>query len=145
MNELRPASPLQGRFVSVEPIEERHREGLRAAAADTSIFRFMAWPGDFDRYFDDALASADVAFVVCAGGAPQGSTRYLSAAPEHRRVEIGWTWLQRPAWGTGANVETKLLLLEHAFERCEMQRGEVKTDAPNQPTRRAPPPVRRRV
>ena len=29
------------------------------------------------------------------------------------------------------NVETKLLLLEHAFERCGLQRVEFKTDARN--------------
>ena len=68
-------------------------------------------------------------------GEPQGSTRYLSHAPEHRRVEIGWTWLRRSAWGTGANVEAKLLLLGHAFERCGMQRVEFKTDARNHQTR----------
>ena len=66
-----------------------------------------------------------------------GSTRYLNFAPEHRRVEIGWTWLRRSAWGTGANVETKLLLLEHAFERHGLQRVEFKTDARNVRTRGA--------
>ena len=75
---IRPAGPLTGRIVSVEPLEERHREGLRSAAADISIFRFMAWPGDFDRYFDEALASGDVPFAVCLGGEPVGSTRYLN-------------------------------------------------------------------
>ena len=60
-----------------------------------------------------------------------GSTRFLAIAPEHRRAEIGWTWLQRRAWSTGANAETKLLLLEHAFERCALQRVEFKTDARN--------------
>jgi aminoglycoside 6'-N-acetyltransferase len=119
----------------VEPLAERHREGLRRAAEDLSIFRFMAWPGDFDRYFDDALTSADVPFAVCVGGAPAGSTRFMAHAPEHGRVEIGWTWLQRASWGTGANVETKFLLLDHAFERCGMQRVEFKTDARNQQTR----------
>ena len=33
------------------------------------------------------------------------------------------------------NVEAKLLLLEHAFERCGMQRVEFKTDARNERTR----------
>src|SRR5262249_59061463 len=84
----------------------------------------------------DALAAGpEVAFAVCAGGEPQGSTRYLSPAPEHRRVEIGWTWLRRSARRSGANVEAKLLLLEHAFERCGLQRVEFKTDARNQQTR----------
>ena len=39
--------------------------------------------------------------------------------------------------GHGANVETKLLLLEHAFERCGLQRVEFKTDARNERTRGA--------
>jgi len=121
--------------VSVEPLAEHHREGLRAAAEDLSIFRFIPWPGDFDRYFDDALASPDVPFAVCVGGEPAGSTRLMAYAPEHRRVEIGWTWLRRAAWGTGANVEAKLLLLEHAFDRHGVQRVEFKTDARNLQTR----------
>ena len=134
---FRPDGPLAGRLVSVEPIAESHREGLRDAASDISIFRYVAWPGDFDRYFDEALASQDVPFVVCKVGAPIGSTRFLNAVPEHRRVEIGWTWLRRSAWKTGANVETKLLLLEHAFDRCGVQRVEFKTDARNLQTRGA--------
>jgi RimJ/RimL family protein N-acetyltransferase len=100
----------------------------------------MAWPGDFDRWFDEALAAsrgAEVPFAVVLGGAAVGSTRYLNYAPEHRRVEIGWTWCRRSAWGTGANVETKYLLLRHAFEDCGMQRVEFKTDARNQQTRGA--------
>ena len=58
--EIRPAGPLAGRLVRVEPLEERHREGLREAAAeDPDIFRYMSWPGDFDGWFDDALAAPD--------------------------------------------------------------------------------------
>ena len=133
---MRPEGALVGKIVSVELLEERHREGLRAAAeAGLEIFRFMAWPGDFDRYFDEALVSSDIAFAVCRAGEPLGSTRYMAYLPEHRRVEIGWTWLRRSAWGTGANVEAKLLLLEHAFDRCGMQRVEFKTDARNHQTR----------
>jgi RimJ/RimL family protein N-acetyltransferase len=133
---IRPAGPLAGRIVTIEPLEERHREGLRAAAEDApEIFRFMTWPGDFDRYFDEALTTDDVAFAVCLRGEPAGSTRYMGHSPEHRRVEIGWTWLRRSAWRTGANVEAKLLLLGHAFETCGIQRVEFKTDARNQQTR----------
>ena len=45
---------------------------------------------------------------TAAAGTPLGSTRYLSLRPEHRGLEIGWTWLTRSAWSTGANVEAKL-------------------------------------
>jgi N-acetyltransferase len=61
--------------------------------------------------------------------------RYLNVVPEHRRAEIGWSWLRRSAWGTGANAETKLLLLERAFEACGLQRVEFKTDARNERAR----------
>ncbi len=123
----------------MEPLEERHREGLREAAAeDPGIFRYMAYPGEFDRWFDEALAASDeIAFAVVAGGREAGSTRYLAFQPSHRRVEIGWTWLRPSAWGTGANVETKLLLCERAFEVCGLQRVEFKTDRRNERTRGA--------
>jgi RimJ/RimL family protein N-acetyltransferase len=64
-----------------------------------------------------------------------GSTRFLNFAPEHRRVEIGWTWLRPSTHRSGVNVETKMLLMEHAFERHGMQRVEFKTDARNERTR----------
>ena len=40
-----------------------------------------------------------------------GSTRFMDLSAEHRRLEIGATWLARIAQRTGANVEAKLLLL----------------------------------
>lgn len=122
----------------MEPLEERHREGLRAAAdEDPTIWRYMSYDGDFDRWFDESVAGREVPFAVVAAGRIGGSTRYLNIEPSHRRVEIGWTWLRPTEWGSGANIETKLLLLEHAFERAGMQRVEFKTDARNERTRGA--------
>ncbi len=140
MTGLRPSEPLTGRLVRIEPIEERHREGLRAAAVD-AIERFR-WTGlgwlPFDEWFDDTLAAGEeVPFAVIAGGREVGSTRYMAIALEHRRAEIGWTWYDPAVWRTGVNVETKLLLLEHAFERCDLQRVEFKTDARNAQSRGA--------
>jgi RimJ/RimL family protein N-acetyltransferase len=66
-----------------------------------------------------------------------GSTRYLTLRPEHRGLEIGWTWLASSRWGTGANVEAKLLMLEHAFERLGCLRVEFKTDRRNDRSRGA--------
>ena len=47
------------------------------------------------------------------------------------RSEIGWTWLERAQWGTGANIETKYLLLSNAFDGWGAMRVEFKTDARN--------------
>jgi RimJ/RimL family protein N-acetyltransferase len=66
-----------------------------------------------------------------------GSTRYLNVREVHRGVEIGWTWLTPAVWRTGANIEAKLLMLEHAFERLECIRVEFKTDCRNERSRAA--------
>jgi RimJ/RimL family protein N-acetyltransferase len=141
------AARLEGHLVVLEPLREEHGPGLRVAARDMD-WSFM--PVDpladdalFDRWLADALGRArtgeHVPFVVLAAETetPLGSTRYLSLRPEHRGLEIGWTWLTRSAWSTGANVEAKLLLLEHAFERLGCMRVEFKTDAKNERSRRA--------
>jgi N-acetyltransferase len=132
--DLRPTAPLEGRIVRVEPIAERHREGLREAAErEPQIHRFTnMYTLGFERWFDLALENEDeVPFVVHAGGRPVGSTRYLNIEPDHCRTEIGWTWLERAHWGTGANIETKYLLLRNAFEDWGAMRVEFKTDARN--------------
>lgn len=92
---------------------------------------------------DGALARTQMglerafATVSCENGRPLGSTRYLALRPEHRSVEIGWTWLSPSAWGTGANAEAKLLQLEYAFEHLDCRRVELKTDALNERARSA--------
>jgi N-acetyltransferase len=141
------ASTLSGRIVVLEPLGRQHEPGLFAAAQDMDWSRMpvdpSATPEQFRLWLDDALGQAErgeqVPFAVVAAstGAPIGSTRYLSLRPEHRGLEIGWTWLTRSAWSTGANVEAKLLLLEHAFERLGCMRVEFKTDAMNERSRRA--------
>jgi RimJ/RimL family protein N-acetyltransferase len=97
----------------------------------------------FRRYFEAALANAEAGIEVpfatldARTGEPIGSTRFLTLRPEHRGLEIGWTWLRASRWSSGANVEAKLLQLEHAFERSGCMRVEFKTDAKNERSRRA--------
>jgi RimJ/RimL family protein N-acetyltransferase len=134
LTNLRPEGALEGRIVRVEPIAEQHRDGLREAAErEPQIHRYTnMYSLGFERWFDEALGSeTEVPFVVCVDGRPAGSTRYLNIEPFHHRTEIGWTWLERPHWGTGANVETKYLLLKNAFETWGAMRVEFKTDARN--------------
>ena len=131
---LRPAGPIDGRIVRLETIDERHREGLREAAErDPNIHRYTnMYSLGFDRWFDLAVESeTEVPFVVHVGDVPVGSSRYLNIEPFHKRVEIGWTWLERAQWGNGVNVETKYLLMRNAFESWDAMRVEFKTDARN--------------
>jgi RimJ/RimL family protein N-acetyltransferase len=141
------AHRLEGRLIVLEPIRAEHEQGLRAAAADPVVWRWMQLDGStlegFDRWFAHALREAaaerEAPLVTSErdGGRVIGSTRYLSLRPEHRGVEIGHTWLVRSAWSSGANVEAKLLMLEQAFDRAGAMRVEFKTDARNVESRRA--------
>ena len=59
------------------------------------------------RWFDAALANAEAgterpfATIDRASGRAIGSSRYLSIVPEHRRLEIGWTWVGSAFQRTG--------------------------------------------
>ncbi|HEX3687251.1 MAG TPA: GNAT family protein [Gaiellaceae bacterium] len=132
------AARLEGRLVTLEPLAPAHEQGLREAAADERIWQWML-TRDVEAWIADALTPQDVRqpFAVMFEGAVAGSTSYMSLAPEHRRLEIGNTWLNPSAWGTGANTEAKYLLLRHAFEDLGALRVEFKTDALNERARAA--------
>jgi N-acetyltransferase len=134
------ASVLPGRLVTLEPLTRAHLDGLRSAAADERIWRFMVTT-DVERWLADALAEHDsgarVQFVALSDDVVVGSTSYLSLAPEHLRLEIGNTWMSPTVWDTGANAEAKYLLLRHAFETLGCRRVEFKTDARNDRARAA--------
>ena len=138
---------LSGQRVRLEPLSRSHLDGLAAVALEAEIWRFtVARPTDrtsLEGWLENALAAessgAEQAFatVDVATSRPIGSTRYMSIVPEHRRLEIGWSWLA-PAWQrSGANREAKLLMLEHAFERLAANRVEFKTDSTNEKARAA--------
>jgi RimJ/RimL family protein N-acetyltransferase len=138
---------LEGKLVALEPLEDRHAEELWQAAQAPEIWRWLAPVGGsreyFDRWFElSTSAHRDGSEGVFAtrdrgSGALVGSTRYLAVRPADRVVEIGWTWLNPSAWRSGINVEQKLLLFEHAFERLDCVRVEFKTDARNERSRAA--------
>jgi RimJ/RimL family protein N-acetyltransferase len=67
---------------------------------------------------------------------PIGATHCHEIRAEHGRLEIGGTWLARRFWGKGANVETKLLLLDHVFA-LGYQRVEFKAHPENLRSRQA--------
>lgn len=136
---------LEGRFVRLEPLNERHRELLRPAAQHPEIFAVTssAYGAFYDPYIDNALKRSDgvheLAFVVLhkTENRHVGMTRYLNIDDTHRRLEIGSTWYQPSVWAGPVNPECKLLLMRHAFEQLGYNRVEYKTDARNARSRAA--------
>ena len=140
------APTLEGRQVRLEPLEARHAEGLWEASRDPRTWRWLsiAQPStraELDAWVDGALSAAEAGSEIPLATVSRervvGSTRFLALRPEHGSVEIGWTWLHPDVWGTGVNVEAKLLMLGHAFETWGCRRVELKTDARNDRSRAA--------
>ena len=132
----------------LEPISTDHEAGLWEASRDPRTWEWLSvlqpqTRAELRAYLDAALANGasgmelPLVTVRREDDRVVGSTRFLALRPEHRSVEIGWTWLTPEVWATGINVEAKLLMLEHAFERLGCLRVELKTDARNERSRRA--------
>jgi RimJ/RimL family protein N-acetyltransferase len=138
---------LEGSIVVLEPLDGEHADELWRAAQAPEIWDWLAHIGSsreyFDRWLEMSLAAAEderegvFATRDRRTGSIVGSTRYLNVRSADRVVEIGWTWLNPSAWGTGANIEAKLLMMEHAFETLGCVRVEFKTDARNERSRAA--------
>lgn len=139
--------PLEGSIVILEPLRRDHRDALLEAARPAEIWQWLPHIGSgverFDEWLGSSLQEAEqgsagvFATIDRHSGRPVGSSRYLNLRPEHRGLEVGFTWLSPSMWRTGANVEAKLLMLQDAFEQLGCLRVEFKTDARNTRSRRA--------
>ena len=138
---------LEGSRVRLEPFTLDHVPGLAEVALDPAIWQWtLARPtseADLRAWAEAALVGRDAGTefpfttIDVATGRPIGSSRYMNIVLEHRRLEIGWTWVA-PAWQrSGANREAKLLMLGHAFDDLGCRRVEFKTDSLNEPSRTA--------
>jgi RimJ/RimL family protein N-acetyltransferase len=136
---------LDGEYVRLEPLEERHREAIRPAAQHPEIFTITtsAYGQLYDPYIDNALRRSDslheFAFAVWHKELRRhvGMTRYLNIDEANKRLEIGSTWYEPAVWAGVVNPECKFLLMRHAFEKLKFHRIEFKTDARNARSRAA--------
>ncbi|MCU0245548.1 MAG: GNAT family N-acetyltransferase [Bryobacter sp.] len=138
---------LEGRHVRLEPLANTHLNGLAEVGLDPVIWQWMtvrvATREEMIAYIGKAIAAQKQktelpwVTVLKETGQVVGSTRYMNIAPEHRRLEIGGTWIA-PAWQrTVVNTEAKYLQLRHAFEGLHCLRVEFKTDVLNEKSRTA--------
>ncbi len=135
---------LEGSLIRLEPLAAEHGPALWEAAQDRRIWRWTTHIADrredFDAWLDASLAQdpaekTTFATVLRASGSAVGSTSFHRYRPQDGVVEVGSTWLNPSLWGKGANVEAKLLMLEHAFTELGCVRVEFKTDARNERSR----------
>jgi RimJ/RimL family protein N-acetyltransferase len=138
---------LRGSVVRLEPLTLDHVEALARVGLEPGLWRWQPTPiltaDDMRRYVVTALdqlsRGISLPFVIVEQATNQviGCTRYMEITPEHRRLEIGYTWVASAWQRTGANTDAKLLLLTHAFETLGAIRVVLKTETTNAQSRAA--------
>ncbi|MBO0981307.1 GNAT family N-acetyltransferase [Microbacterium sp. SD291] len=117
---------LTGRLVELRPLEHSHHDGLLEALQEGDLWQ-NAWytsvpspeglAAEIERRIGLIEKGEMVPFTAFdAAGRVLGLTSYYELAAEVPRLHIGYTWNRPSAHGTGTNAESKLLLLQHAFE-----------------------------
>jgi RimJ/RimL family protein N-acetyltransferase len=128
-------APLTDGDLALVPLEEGHREALRAACAeDPEIWQIYALsyaPAQFDESFTGLLESpARLPFAVMLGGALAGMTAWIDPDPKRLSAEIGNTYLRPTFRGSTVNGRQKRLLFAHGFA-CGLKRIQLTVDVRN--------------
>ncbi|NII72864.1 RimJ/RimL family protein N-acetyltransferase [Dyella sp. SG562] len=138
---------LAGQRVELCPVEEVHLDELFELGRDREIWRLTSVdysdPQIFYPSFAAALRERELGktypFLIRLRGDGRivGTTRFLEIQPQDRKLEIGVTWMASAFWGSGINLECKLLLLAHCFETLDANRVQFRAKADNARSRRA--------
>ncbi|NJC23369.1 RimJ/RimL family protein N-acetyltransferase [Arthrobacter pigmenti] len=138
---------LRGRAVTLEPLSMEHHDGLVDAVRDgelwnlwyTRIPRPEGMAGEIEGRLDKQRAGSMLPFTARRSdtGEVLGMTTYCNINADTPKVEIGYTWNRLSAQRTGANAESKLLLLTHAFETLGCTAVEFRTHWMNHQSREA--------
>ncbi len=138
---------LEGKDVQLIPLRENHRDALLKAASDGELWNlwFTSVPSEatVDTYlnfaFEEQKAGRALPFTIIDKKTNTiiGTTRYCNASPDHKRLEIGYTWYAKSFQRSSRNTEAKLLLLTHAFEQLNCIAVEFRTHHKNEASRNA--------
>lgn len=139
---------LSNQWVNLEPISLDHAEDLFNIGQQDRDWLYLPRPcfqslTDTQDWIQEALNLAEkrkhITFVIKDRQHNQiaGSTRFLNIRPEHKGLEVGYTWLGAEFQRSHVNTATKLCLLQYAFDALGCIRVELKTDVRNLRSRKA--------
>src|SRR3954454_10268289 len=118
---------VEGPRLSLRPPRPRDADALFELGRDPDVVRFFSWGPYRER--DEAAAFIERVrserpyelLIVDSGDRPIGLTGLTEVSERDGRAVVG-TWLGRKHWGTGANRESKALILHFAFEQLGLGR-----------------------
>ncbi|WP_342549627.1 GNAT family protein [Paenibacillus sp. FSL P2-0089] len=120
------AGQLAGGVIRLVPLTAEHKSELTKLLHNPLIWEYtwrrISSEEEAGQLVDAALANGAVGkeipyvMVEQASGRIVGTTRLMHLDRKHRNAEIGCTWISPDYWRTAVNTESKLLLLQYAFE-----------------------------
>jgi N-acetyltransferase len=132
---------LENNVVKLIPMELEHVEGIYEAAQDKRIWEHMSVDltekSQVFEYVDDAIKKreygTDMAYVIVDKKTKKiiGATWFLDISKQHKRLEIGSTWMNPVYWRSNINTNCKYLLLKYCFEELHLNRVQIKTGHEN--------------
>ncbi len=129
---------LQGQHLWLEPLREEHRAEMQATLAsdpDNWLIQSTSALGKhFPAYWAamlDTPRRVTLAAFAKGSGRMAGTSSMFDIDPQHRTLEIGYTWFGQEYRGTAMNPEAKLLMLGEAF-RAGARRVQFSVSAANQ-------------
>ena len=138
---------LEGNLVRLEPLTIKHQDQLTEAVKDGKLWELWytsaPTPEMVESYIKKAIDEYEndlsLPFVVIHKGDNTviGTTRYMNAVSQHKRLEIGTTWYSKSYQRTGVNSECKYLLVQYAFEHLSCIAVELRTHWHNIQSRNA--------
>jgi RimJ/RimL family protein N-acetyltransferase len=136
---------LEGKYVLLRPPSINDLDGLSSAAQDGKIWNipYAIFPtiSELSKYLQDLLIEQKtiLPFIIIHKQSNKivGTTRYLNIDYDNYHLEIGHTWIARSYRRTAVNTESKLLMLQYAFEKLNCIAVEIRTDILNKISRKA--------
>jgi|tagenome__1003787_1003787.scaffolds.fasta_scaffold20838578_2 RimJ/RimL family protein N-acetyltransferase len=141
---------LKGKYVLLRPPSINNLDGLTSAAQDGEIWNnpYALFPtvSEMSEYLQNMLKEEEqqqkktiLPFIIIHKQSNKivGTTRYLNIDYDNHRLEIGHTWIAQSYRRTVVNTESKLLMLQYAFEKLNCIAVEIRTDILNTASRKA--------
>jgi ribosomal-protein-alanine N-acetyltransferase len=112
---------IEGPRLSLRPPRPDDADALFELGRDPDVVRFFSWGPYTERtqaaaFIERVVDERPYEFLIVEndGDRPIGLTGLTELSERDGRAVVG-TWLGREHWGTGANAESKALILHYAF------------------------------
>ena len=139
---------LEGRYVRLEPIDQKHAADLYGVSTMPGGVERYRWlfsnaPGslaEMEARIDKAKTETDPSYVAVidkASGKAVGQQGWMRIRPEHGSIEIGGIYWGLPMARTPLATEALYLFARHAFDDLGYRRFEWKCNDRNEPSKAA--------